>query len=515
MKSLILLIFITIGTITHSQVAINFDGSLPDNSAMLEIKSSNKGILIPRMTGAEMQAIASPVAGLMVYNITLQAFYSFNGSAWTMLVASSSSIIRDADGDTKIEVEKNPNENIVRFSLSGSEKMVLTGNRLEFNDPAQNLFIGTGAGQFNTSGSNNTAYGFQALFFNTSGLDNTANGWSALSLNASACRNTAIGSYTLGSQIYDPGNIWFSDNVAIGYGALYANQPTEVSNGIRNTALGNYALIDNTTGKYNTAAGYGSMLDNYAGDRNTAIGYYASQTGSSGFQNTSIGAYSLIINTTGSYHTAVGYNTGPNSSNLFNTTCIGIDATATASDMVRIGNIYVGSIGGQVSWSTLSDGRFKENVQEDVPGLAFITQLRPVSYRINLVSENDFTGVSARKKEQSADNGGIVTDYSTEEFSTVTTGFIAQEVEAAAQNIGFDFSGVDAPDNEKDMYGLRYAEFVVPLVKAVQEQQYMLEALEVTVEQLKTDNLELRATNAELKARLVAIENKLTSNDHY
>jgi hypothetical protein len=48
------------------------------------------------------------------------------------------------------------------------------------------------------------------------------------------------------------------------------------------------------------------------------------------------------------------------------------------------------------------------------------------------------------------------------------TGFIAQEVEQAANEIEYDFSGVDAPKND-DLYGLRYVEFVVPLVKAVQE----------------------------------------------
>ena len=49
------------------------------------------------------------------------------------------------------------------------------------------------------------------------------------------------------------------------------------------------------------------------------------------------------------------------------------------------------------------------------------------------------------------------------------SGFIAQEVEAAAKSFGYDFSGVKAPANEKDAYALRYAEFVVPLVKATQE----------------------------------------------
>ena len=43
------------------------------------------------------------------------------------------------------------------------------------------------------------------------------------------------------------------------------------------------------------------------------------------------------------------------------------------------------------------------------------------------------------------------------------------EVEEAAKNSNFKFSGVDPPQHEGDAYGLRYAEFVVPLVKAVQE----------------------------------------------
>jgi trimeric autotransporter adhesin len=65
------------------------------------------------------------------------------------------------------------------------------------------------------------------------------------------------------------------------------------------------------------------------------------------------------------------------------------------------------------------------------------------------------------------------------------SGFLAQEVEAAAKSAGYDFSGVDGPKNNNDIYGLRYAEFVVPLVKAVQEQQQMLEAQQKTIELLQ------------------------------
>ena len=70
-----------------------------------------------------------------------------------------------------------------------------------------------------------------------------------------------------------------------------------------------------------------------------------------------------------------------------------------------------------------------------------------------------------------------------ESSSIVRTGFIAQEVEAAAQKVGFDFDGVSTPENETDLYGIRYAEFVVPLVKAMQEQQEMITELKATEEE--------------------------------
>jgi hypothetical protein len=105
-----------------------------------------------------------------------------------------------------------------------------------------------------------------------------------------------------------------------------------------------------------------------------------------------------VVTTTGSYNSAIGYNTGPTVNNYNNTTCLGTDASATASDMVRIGNIFVTSIGGQVGWSTLSDKRFKENVSEEVPGLSLIMQLRPVTYQLNRDKINEFTGVNDSKE---------------------------------------------------------------------------------------------------------------------
>jgi phage gp37-like protein len=67
----------------------------------------------------------------------------------------------------------------------------------------------------------------------------------------------------------------------------------------------------------------------------------------------------------------------------------------------------------------------------------------------------------------------------------VYTGFVAQEVEEAAKALNYDFSGVDKPKNKEDFYGLRYGDFVVPLVKAVQELSKKNEELEARIARLE------------------------------
>ncbi len=86
MKKVILItaiaLFTMLGLNLYSQVAINTDGSAPDNSAMLDVKSTTKGILPPRMTTEQMNSIIAPSSGLLVYNITVNSLYWFDGSTW-------------------------------------------------------------------------------------------------------------------------------------------------------------------------------------------------------------------------------------------------------------------------------------------------------------------------------------------------------------------------------------------------------------------------------------------------
>ena len=142
-----------------------------------------------------------------------------------------------------------------------------------------------------------------------------------------------------------------------------------------------------------------------------------------------------------------------------------------SSNKVRIGNTSITSIGGQVGWSTYSDARIKNKVKENVKGLEFINLLRPVTYHYDINKENELLGVTG------TDNAEGKAAIEKIPF----TGFLAQEVDAAAQKANYDFSGVD---KNGTILALRYAEFVVPLVKAVQELNAKAEAQQKLIDAL-------------------------------
>ncbi len=91
MKKVVLIltaIVLQTSLLTAQNVGINEDGSEPDESAALDVKSADKGMLIPRMTEAQRNAIASPAEGLMIYQTDATAgFYYYNGTAWTAVSA--------------------------------------------------------------------------------------------------------------------------------------------------------------------------------------------------------------------------------------------------------------------------------------------------------------------------------------------------------------------------------------------------------------------------------------------
>ncbi len=281
-----LLVVLSLGL--FAQVGINTDNSDPDGSAMLDVKSTNKGMLIPRMDSTQRVTIATPATGLLVYQTDgSDGFWFYNGTAWVSLNGNTSGDtdqITDADNDTKIQVEETADDDIIRFDMEGTEFFRMDSGRLEVVNTGQSVFIGEGAGANDDFSDNmNVAVGDSALSSNTSGNSNTANGWSALKTNTKGSSNTANGWSALKK------NTTGSNNTAIGYEALNNN-----TNGKFNTANGKDALHNNSTGLGNTANGHYALYSNTTGQDNTAIGNYADVTSNDLTNATAIGANALV-----------------------------------------------------------------------------------------------------------------------------------------------------------------------------------------------------------------------------
>ncbi len=472
---------------------------------------------------------------------------------------SESSRITDQDGDTEVQTEGLPDEDVIRFYLKGIEsnniKLNQAGDpRIEFSGVKPNIAIGREVLSQNVSGIHNLGIGYNSLFSNLTGSENCAFGNSSLENNTIGVRNTALGHYALkqnskgnyntaiGNQslmLNDTGfynvavgvyamqnNRGGNGNSALGSNALFFN-----TSGGGNTALGGNALYQNLTGSYNTAVGIDAMRLNNSGSHNvavgnaallntinvsaqvavgdsalfhngsgytnTAVGYSALHANVSGFGNTAIGFTAGIENTLGSFNTFLGRETGANGNNYNNTTALGAQAKTTRSNQIVLGNSSVTSIGGFVNWTNFSDKRYKRNVKENVPGLDFVMALKPVTYQLDVQGISKALGepgLSAGEQGLSQE-AGLIQEGREQKARVLYSGFLAQDVEAAARALEFDFSGVEKPESENGFYGLRYSDFVPSMVKAIQEQQTM-------IQKLSRENLELKRRLETLEAKL-------------
>ncbi len=453
------------------------------------------------------------------------------------------------------------------LNMSGSYNTAIGNTALLWNLNGQfNTAVGSESLNFNTEGICNTGIGFRALQHNITANYNTGIGSFALASNTTSSQNTAIGYGALYIQAYaGNGFPWEGNNTAVGYYALNNNQPTSIDNGIGNTAVGSYAMDYNTIGKDNTAIGNNAMKANTTGFDNTALGAGALYTNSIGSSNTALGRQALFYNDTGSGNTAMGYKALRNNNfgaynaafgtetlannvagsdvsafgnsalknligglfnaafgssslinlvngdhnialgaksgtaiqtpNLNNTINIGNHGYLNAfSNQDFIGNLSTVWIGGQTTWFTYaSDARVKNNVQDNVKGLDFISRLKPVTYNLDITAMRDITG--------NKDTEDYPEKYDIEKITQ--SGFLAQEVEQAAHDSGYNFNGYTTPKKNTELYTMSYSLFVVPLVKAVQE-------LSAENTQLKAALQKVSAENETLSQRMDKIESIIT-----
>lgn len=490
-------------------------------------------------------ALYGATYGLGTNNTAIGAYSSFHGPGTSNTSVGYMSLY---NGDYLSDY----NTAVGNMALYTNTASYLTavGNRALYSNSTgeANTAVGNSALENNSTGRSNTAVGNLSLLNNTTGMFNNAFGDSTLMSNTTGTSNVAIGSAALSSNTDGKGNIGVGVNTlkfnttgrfnsAIGHLAMEYNQT-----GNSNTAIGGGALMANLTGESNTALGETALFDNVSGNYNVAVGELSQGNATNSSYNTSVGNLSLRypdgnFNSAfgvwaaglsgGNYNTILGarsfyglYGNGDNNSSLgygtnrsvitdSNMTVIGSNAIVSTSDKVRLGDVNVTVVEGQVAYTNPSDGRFKFNVnEEDVKGLEFIKKLRPVVYNFdtkkfqNFLSKNMPDSIKKRYMQRNFEASSAIRQ----------SGFIAQEVELAAKESGYEFNGVHKPNAEGDNYGLAYGLFVVPLVKAVQEQQKIIEQQNEELKSMKSDILALKNAKETTKPKDFNNSNNFTSS---
>jgi len=485
-----------------AQVGINTDNSDPDPSAMLDIKSTDKGILIPRMTSAQRTAISGVALGLLVFDTDTESFWFKETAAWAELVSGNTGELVDEDGDTKIQVEESADEDIIRLDVGGVEiaqfsknannDMVLRANSSNViigsgtgtpNTGDSNVFIGREAARINTTGRRNVVMGSQAGFQMVDGESNVYIGTIAGRDNISGTRNTGIGD--------SAGSGGGNSNTCLGI----ATGASTIGN--NNTFIGGFAGTNVPSGNNNVMMGYAAgAFSNGTG--NIYLGHFAGANAMGDNQlyiDNSDTATPLIygefdnrllrvdgsLTATGITYSNGGINLpnafGPDATYVGNTgNSISFGHTNSSEDALgyKSNNFYFhDSPGGgdsthpsvyAQSFPTYSSRRWKHNIKDLTDPISIIQKLRGVTYTWN------------------EDRGGH-NDF----------GFIAEEVHKILPQI--------APKNsEGEVDGLAYGKLTPYLVEAIKEQQKAIEELKVENEALKNKNKALQSDNETIKA---------------
>lgn len=327
-SSLFVMIIIVFACKAGAQsLAINTDGSTAAANALLDVKSTTKGILIPRMSKTERNAIAAPETGLLVFQDAPDSigFYFFGGSKWLWLTSADNTdtLVWKRSGNANTVPATHfvgtTDNNALRFRINNK----WAG---EMDSTKRTVLLGLGAGK-NTAGSSraNIAIGSAALLNNNFGSNNISIGDSSLYSTSS----------TFGS---------LSNIIAIGHKALFNNL---TGNSV--TAVGDSALYKNVTGIRNTAIGYGSSVNNISGYYNTAAGYRSLYQNTSGFENTAIGHLAGFSNTTSGWQVAIGDSALFSNTGVNHNANIAIGAHAAAYNPGPSGCVFVGFRSGYTS----------------------------------------------------------------------------------------------------------------------------------------------------------------------
>ena len=243
MKKVLLVIFTLLLSIaSFAQVGIGT--TTPDASAALDIESTNKGLLIPRMTTAQRTAIATPALGLMVFDTDTKTNWTFDGSVWKQVEGG-----KFIDGATASIAYYDGRVGISRNSFSDANKLFVQSKKSSDNN--NNEVIRSRA-VFEGTGTSATTYAIaNDVENNSTGTISFAIGSRNAITNGSGA-TIASGDATR-SEITNSGDM----NFVTGSANYYVN------NGTVNFAINDYIFMENSSGNAitNAYSGYSTIVN--------------------------------------------------------------------------------------------------------------------------------------------------------------------------------------------------------------------------------------------------------------
>lgn len=142
-------------TLFSQGVGINNDNTNPDPTAILDVKSTDKGMLVPRMSTGQRTAIVGPAVGLLVFDLTTNGFWYFNGTVWVQISSGISNQTLSLTGTT-LSIS---NGNSVSIPGGGDITDVIAGNGLTGGGTVGSVTLHTSALNGLTTGTNDTKLG--------------------------------------------------------------------------------------------------------------------------------------------------------------------------------------------------------------------------------------------------------------------------------------------------------------------------------------------------------------------
>lgn len=356
--------------------SVGIGTTTPNASALLDLESGNKGILIPRVSLSNTLSnspVSSPATGLLVWNTNANTtngsgtgFYFWNGSRWQKLSTGSEGWqLTGNTADTALHFIGTTNNAGLMFRTFSQhaggifpqgENITLgfgAGPLLRYNSQnftgERNTFLGTDAGHNETNGRFNTFIGARSGFGSNGSFGNTMVGVQAGANLTTGTNNVGIGigasSVSTGSRNIGIGSsaggfLTGSENVAIGYdvASFVAGGNNNVLIGSR-AATGNFGLFPKFNSYDNVVIGDSAMHKMNGASNNVMIGKRSGLNSAVANFNVFVGDSTGLNNFSGSRNTFIGSKARANSSGRNNATAIGAHAEAGADNVVVIGGI--------------------------------------------------------------------------------------------------------------------------------------------------------------------------------